>query len=364
VTEPAARPEVEAWAAFVDGLREAGATLAEGTAGLDEVERADGFRALVRALHNQLARFEVDRERPELIPFNGRRQKFFMDNPDFRYWVADVRDDRRYVITGGRGAAAFVSITAYAGTATTDAGAMARLDADQLTFDAGGCFRVVVGGDRPAEGDWLPLPEGANALWVRHFHGDVRTDDLGWCEIAPLDEPPAPPVIDPGRFAHQLRRLGSTMAFVPGVFAHAAKADLAQVNEIRHWSEMTGGAVYTEPGISYLRGGWELGPGEALVVEGPVVPCRYWNVLLHSRFLNSLDHRSRPVSLTGATATVRDGRYRLVLAGEDPGEGAFDWLDTEGRPFGIVVFRWLHAESEPEVPTVTRCRLDELDRRR
>jgi hypothetical protein len=354
------RPEVAAWGALLEGLRSAGEAVAESTAGLDPVEQADGFRALVRALHNQLARFEVDRDRPELVPFNGWRQKFFMDNPDFRYWVADVRDDRRYVITGNRGAAAFVSITAYAGAGPTKAGASARIDADDLAFDVGGGFRVVVGGDQPAQGDWLPLPEGANALWVRHFHDDVRTDALGWCEIAPLDPVAPPPPIDPGRFAHQLRRLGSTMAFVPSVLDHAAAADLAQVNQLRHWSEMTGGAVYTEPGIHYVRGGWQLGPGEGLEVEGELVPCRYWNVLLHSRFLNSLDHRHRTVSRTGPSITERDGRFRLLLAAVDPGSAGHDWLDTEGRPFGIVVLRWLHAERGPGVPTTRVVRLADV----
>jgi hypothetical protein len=43
----------------------------------------DGF-----GLHNQLARFEVDREHRELVPCNGWRQKFCMDSPDFSYWVA------------------------------------------------------------------------------------------------------------------------------------------------------------------------------------------------------------------------------------------------------------------------------------
>jgi hypothetical protein len=98
-----ARPEVAAWTALVDGLRDAGDRLARDTAPLDAVEQADAFRALLRAMGNLLGRLEVDRERPELVAFNGWRQKFLMDNPDFRYWVADVRADRRYRITGNRG---------------------------------------------------------------------------------------------------------------------------------------------------------------------------------------------------------------------------------------------------------------------
>jgi hypothetical protein len=138
------------------------------------------------------------------------------------------------------------------------------------------------------------------------------------------------------------------------------RADEAHVNELREWSEMTGGAVFTEPNIRYLRGGWQLAAGEALVIEGDVVPCRYWNVLLYSRFLNSLDHRGRPVSRTGATATVTDGRYRFVLAADDPGPGQGDWLDTEGRPFGIVVVRFLQPVGGPTVPTTRVVTLADL----
>src|SRR3546814_9819236 len=102
----------QAWADLVDALRDAGELLFAQTAGLSEMERADALRALLRGLNNQLGRFEVDRERPELVAFNGWREKMFMDNPDFRYWVADIRDDRRYRITGAVGDPVYQSITA------------------------------------------------------------------------------------------------------------------------------------------------------------------------------------------------------------------------------------------------------------
>src|SRR3546814_9900635 len=74
----------QAWADLVDSLRDAGERLVAQTAELSEMERADALRALLRGLNNQLGRFEVDRERPELVAFNGWREKMFMDNPDFR----------------------------------------------------------------------------------------------------------------------------------------------------------------------------------------------------------------------------------------------------------------------------------------
>lgn len=340
----------EAWRQLVAGLGEAGERLARATAALSPAEQADGFRALLRALHNQLARFEVDRERPELVPFNGWRQKLFMDNPDFRYWVADVRADRRYRVTGTRGDAAFVSLTAYAPSGLATAAAAARLDSDAIHFDADRGFSVTVGGARPAAGDWLPLPEGARALWVRHFHEDVERDAPGRCAIEPLDAGPPPPFIDPERFARALARLGATLPRVAAVLAATDAEERTRPNQVRPWTEMRGGAAFTEPDISYQRGAWQLAPGEALVLDGEPVACRYWNALLYSRFLNSLDYRHRRVSLTGPHVPVREGRYRLVLAAEDPGVPG--WLDTEGRPFGLFVLRWLQPAQPPALPTV------------
>ena len=353
-------PVDAAWTALVDGLRDAGERLAADTAGLDPTERADGYRALLRGLANQLGRFEVDRERPELVPFNGWRQKMFLDNPDFRYWVADVRDDRRYRVTGNVGDAVYLSITAYASRGGLDAAATARLDSDTLTLDEDGGFELTVSRDAPGgDGDWLELPEGATVLWVRQFHHDAANDRLGWCRIEPLDDVAVPPPIEPDRFARHLDRLGSGMAAFPPIWAASIRDDLAQPNEVRRWSEMAGGAAFTEPGIHYLRGAWELDDGEALVVEGEVPPCRYWNVLLYSRFLNSLDHRARRVSRTAGTARTVDGRYRFVLSATDPG-GPGDWLDTEGRSFGLFVFRFLQPDREPVLPVVRRCRIDDV----
>ncbi len=362
-TDPAATSE--AWGALVEGLRAAGAQLAADTADLGPEVQADGYRALVRALNNQLGRFEVDRDRAELVPFNGWREKMFLDNPDFRYWVADIRDSRRYRISGAIGDAVYTSITVYSRSGGIDtAAATSRIDSDSLAVDAAGRFTVTLSpddaGDGPADGgDWLALPEGATAVWVRQFHHDAARDRLGWCRIDPVDELDVPPGIDPDTFGRHLTRLGHSIAAFPAIFAASVRDDLAHPNEVRHWSEMVGGAAFTEPNIHYLRGSWQLDEGEALVVEGRPPPSRYWNVLLYSRFLNSLDHRSRPVTLTDGRAHLVEGRYRLIISATDPG-GAGDWLDTEGRDVGLFVFRFLQPEHEPELPSIRRCRLDEL----
>ncbi|GAC54587.1 DUF1214 domain-containing protein [Gordonia amicalis] len=353
-----ARPEVAAWNGLIDALRTAGDKLAADTADLDPAEQADGFRALVRALSNQLSRLEIDRERPELVPFNGWRHKFLMDNPDFRYWVTEVRGDRTYRIRGNRGDASYLSVTVYKRTGGIGSEATARIDSDAIGFDDDGGFEILVGGTAPGAGDWLDLPERSGAIWVRFFHDDVAHNELGWCSIEPVVEPPVPPSIDPDRFTSALGTLAATTSMLPTIFEISTKDDLDPPNTLRHWSEMAGGAVFTEPGIHYVRGGWQLQPDQALLLEGDTVECRYWNILAYSRFLNSLDFRYRPVSYTGATATVVDGRYRFVVAAEDPGVG--DWIDSEGRDFGIVVMRFLQPTDTPPLPSARMVQLHEL----
>lgn len=364
----------DAWNAFVNGLRSAGDRVADDTVRLGSTQRADAFRALLRGLNNQLGRFEVDRERPELVAFNGWREKMLMDNPDFRYWVADIHDDRRYRITGSIGDAAYQSVTVYSASGRLDAIATARTDSDSMSFDDDGSFELTVSRDRPADGsDWLPLAEGSSVVWVRQFHHDATHDQLGRCRIEPLDDPPPSPPIDFDRFNRHLARLGTTMDAIPAMWRAATRDDLASPNSVRRWQEMAGGAAFTEPGIHYLRGSWDLEDDEALVLEGFAPESRYWNVLLYSRTLNSLDHRSRTVSWTSAVPGETAGAYRFVISSTDPGAGeraagapadegsaGVHWLDTEGRRFGLFVFRFLHPTIEPELPAIRRCRVADV----
>jgi hypothetical protein len=355
----------DAWQALIDGLQSAEQRMVEQTHDLSAGERADGYRALLRALMNQLGRFEVDRASPELVPYNGRREKFFMDNPDFLYWVADIDDGRRYRLRGQVGDAKHTSITAYSAQGLADAKAAARLDHDTLNLDSEGRFDVVASRERPGAGTWLPLPEGANSIWVRGFYDDVYQDRPGSVSIEPLERGDPPPFIDAERFAHRLSRLGRGMVGAAKGMAGAAAVDLARPNQVRVWEEMQGGAVFTEPDIYYQRGAWQLEEGQALVVDIRPVECRYWNVMLYSRFLNSLDHRHRTVSLTGGRARLQDdGSVRILLAASRPCASdveTINWLDTEGRPFGIFVLRWLKPASAPELPALRVVDLDTLD---
>ena len=342
----------QGWANLVAGLEAAGKHLDESTRDLDPAERTDGQRALLRAVNNLLGRFENTGDTPELTPFNGWRTKFFMDNPDYRYWITDIGDGTAYRITGNVGSSVYQSITAYAGRGIADATAVARIDSDDLAVDADGNFVVTLTRESTQQPSHAEIPEGTSSVWVRYIHNEQAPIDPGTCRIERLG--PAGPATAPddAKFARDLSRLGAFISQVPRAFELSAAEDLANTNIVRHWSAMTGGAAFTEPGIHYLRGSWSLAPDECLVIDGPLASCRHWNIVLYSRFLNSLDYRNRTVSRTPANATIADGRFRFALAGRDPGIQGYDWLDTEGRAFGIFVMRFLQPESEPELPDV------------
>ena len=325
----------DGWAQLADGVRKAAAQIDR----LAPQDHADGHRALLRALNNRLSRIENDGGPPELEPFNGWREKFFMDNPNYRYWIAAVADSTSYRITGNVGDSVYQSITVYAGSNVASAKAVSRVDSDAIVVAADGEFVVDV-----------DCPQGASSIWVRYIHDGVNPANPGWCAIETRGARPVAEV--PERLDRDLALLGTFIAQMPTVCDMATAAERDNPNSVRHWTAMSGGAAFTEPGVHYLRGGWQLEPGEALVIEGPVPDCRNWNILLYNRFLNSLDYRRDVVSHTGATATGHDGDYRFLLCAEDPGLPGYDWLNTQGRGFGLFVLRFLQPAAEPAHPSV------------
>ena len=86
--------------------------------------------------------------------------------------------------------------------------------------------------------------------------------------------------------------------------------------------------------ILYGGGWWKLGADDCLLVECEPPAARYWSFQLYSTpWFESLDMANRLVSLNCDQMQIdADGRFRLVVAGSDP--GIANWLDTEGRADG------------------------------
>jgi hypothetical protein len=101
-----------------------------------------------------------------------------------------------------------------------------------------------------------------------------------------------------------------------------------------------------------------LEPGEALVDESEVPRVTYWSFHLYNAWWEAPDIQHRQTSIGHTHAHLdADGRFRAVIAHEDP--GVPNWLDTGGNRRGFLFHRWFQAESLPE-PTAALVRLERL----
>jgi hypothetical protein len=104
-----------------------------------------------------------------------------------------------------------------------------------------------------------------------------------------------------------------------------------------------------------------LAPDQALVMRGRWPRCRCANVDLWNRFQQTFDYANRQVTLNRRQTTLEpDGSFRIVIAHRDP--GVPNWLDTEGRPFGMVFWRFFLPEEPIETPQAEVVPLAQLAR--
>jgi len=72
-------------------------------------------------------------------------------------------------------------------------------------------------------------------------------------------------------------------------------------------------------------------------------------VCLWNRHMQSYDYANRQVYRNRRqTRLEADGSFRIVLAHRDP--GVPNWIDTEGRPFGMVFWRFMLPRGDIETP--------------
>lgn len=95
----------------------------------------------------------------------------------------------------------------------------------------------------------------------------------------------------------------------------------------------------------YSMAPFVLGPKQALIIRGRFPKCRFANVVLFNRFLQTLNYEERQISLNRAQTEQDDqGNFEMVIAHRDPGHP--NWIDTEGRPYGMMFWRFQLPEGE------------------
>ena len=339
----------------------------------DAVDVAEGLRAVMHLLATGLeTQFEADAAHPVFRPIVTPWRKSLGDNADGRYHDAPVHPAGTYRVRGQIAGAVYVSFTVEAGA---DDGAFPSRTAGSLNdtgFDVAddGSFEITVGGPPQPRG-WLALPEDASRITVRHYWEEVRSpnvppvSDLGLTiDLVDGDVPALPPAPTDASVAAGLRRMATfvrscTVDTIPKPGEADPPAFVSRVPHVFPAPVHPGNHALAAGNAAYSMAPYLLGPDEALVMRVRWPRCRCANVSLWNRQLQTFDYLRNRVSLNRAQAVAgTDGAVTIVIAHRDP--GVPNWLSTEGRPFGLVFWRFMLPEGSIDTPDAKLVRIDSL----
>ncbi len=294
----------------------------------------------------------ADPDFPDFVPAVSTHLHCVGTNPDFIYGAASVDGSGSYLLTGERGEGLFLLMDIAAGglgVMDKPGPSLGTLDFDRLTLDAAGCFSLLLSAEKPADwaGDWHRLDPSARSLSLRQASYDWGSGREARIAIERIDKAHRPGRRTAAEIAERLAGLAAYPKRLSGMALGfiAAQREKGLWNRLEHDDWAGRGGVQ---GQHYYQGLFRLEPGKALLLETDLPErVRYWNVQLSDMLWNSVDWMNRQSSLNGGQARLDgDGRFRAVIALEDP--GVPNWLDPGGNSEGAIMLRWTEASSGPE----------------
>lgn len=312
-------------------------------------DAADGARHLVEQVVTFLgwSVLHADPRRPAFQRHNDLVARWGGPNVDNVYRHARVDPSLRYRIRGRMHGCDDWVLAVRAGFMHMEQwGTLRTHTASEMGIGRGDDFELVLD----------DLPEGAVMVSVREYYVDWRTDEPATFTIECLDDDG--PASDAGLAGNDIAtRLRDA----------AAHVERSMTYWNRYLVDARAGQVdnaFTPPvvvgkGLSVARYAycfWDLGDGDALVVDCDVPAARYWSFQLYNLgWFEAFDLDDRVVSVNTAQAVLSDAgrRVEVVVSAADP--GAPNWLDTGGRRNGLLMLRWFWPdEGEPPPSPVTR----------
>lgn len=338
----------QAWREFCDRLKAAGeGILAEGFP-TDPRDRAEGFRWLTRLLtHATQMEIEAGDPRfPRFVRYETPETQWGGPNPDNDYFRANVDPAETYRVRGDvRGVRQAIFSLHEGDMQLGEFGVYGETSLEALDVGADGELEILVS---PAaqEGNWIEMPPTARILTIRVYRSDWERDAGPVFHLERVGaEGVPPPGLEPAQVAAGLDRAARWVEQTSRFWNTYTRAgwDRATPNEAAPPRPAKGGA----DNILYGSCFWELAEGEVLLLECDVPDADYWGFTTHTLgWLESGDFANRQTSLSSHQVHVDgDGRVRVVLAHDDPGTP--NWIDTEGRPRGLLVYRWVWARDNP-----------------
>jgi Protein of unknown function (DUF1214) len=323
----------------------------------NEMEVLDGLRVISRvtALCSELS-VEADPDLPWMFDMCSPTRMVGGPNPDGGYYLAMIRGDRRYRLTGTRGTTAYLGFQVLAGAGMSPRRMAGYVSDTELKLDAGK-FALEFAADEPAPAElagaqWVRVPHDAVSIVVREYVGDASTEEPATLHIEPLGIEP-PRAVSDAEVADQFTAMAWTLMKLTTLHRTIKPELLTQPNVLLTAEAADLGAADTTPDNLYMMGTFALTPDQTLLLEIEPPDTRYWNVTLENIWHECIEPRRRHSSVTNlGVAPDADGKVRIAIGAKDFGHG--HWLDTGGRHRGFVVLRWLDNPVPPVVVVSVR----------
>jgi hypothetical protein len=305
-----------------------------------------------RALQFVLAAYDLatemwfqkgDPATPRLTNWERPWRKYGGDNPTTTYLSAPVAPGHTYRLRGGIGDAVYAGVQVYTKGAGYNAPSANISDTDLVGDD--GRIDLTIG-----DGATLPLVDDDYLVMLRLYHRQPEPATPAFTiERTDATAVPAVSTEDRARTAEAFFReeVLSAMAVTDTLRAAGVNAyppPDAPVHRPRYT-----GALF--PTLDNVYDGFfvDLGPGQALRLQGRPPRARYSSFVFYDRWFNTPDFPAHRCYRTLEEINLDDdGTYELLLGPDDPGHP--NWIDTAGLRQGIFSIRCLIPE-ERHLPT-------------
>jgi len=313
-------------------------------------DRAEGYRHLANQVVAWLG-WSIgypDADFPAFFRQNDLVVRWGGPNVDQVTRRARLSPDGAYRIAGNMGGCEDFILTVKDGDMHMERyGILAECLASELGLGPGDDFAITLSADEAPE-PWIRLDPNATMVNLREYYFDWQP------------RPPALVTIE------RTDTRGSSPGALEPDDVHAMLDEAATIIErsIVYWNDYLRSAKVEQPPntmgtprhnaggstrIRYSFGFYELALDEALVIEASPPDARFWDIQLYTMgWFEPFDYANRTTSLNHTQGRLSsDGGFRAVLAHHDP--GVANWLDTEGRPEGMITHRWIDTRSEPSI---------------
>jgi hypothetical protein len=400
-----------AWNQFADALKRMGDKITGPTGARGPRERAEGYRYLLRLIAGaHELEMEADRRFPMLRRMMSPIRKFKGDGTDTLYHEAKLDESNVYKFSLRRGNDIFFSATVYAYDEEDTYYIVDHLIDDDIVWDNvfGEQIAEIYMSEKRPDGvrNWIELRGQRPILFTREYFPDFIDEvDKGKYRTAVMDveclsEVEPPEAYDEEQLEQGLQRVvdfiddASNVSIGLSIFVGLNRIEyegggegedggrkgtmtrIAEGNIIldedsseEHTPQELAAMIDPKlvrnnlpgPGIQYIGGWFKLAPDECIMVEGTDVPCRYWNLQILTRYLESGDTRHYKVGINNQQVVKdADESFRIYAAAEDP--GTQNWISTQGYENGQILIRTLLADPHMEA-TFKVIKLSDIPKR-